>query len=96
MVQFFRKIRQRLLAENKVSKYLLYAFGEIILVVIGILIALGVNNWNQERQDRRSGDDLLVRIHRDLVKDTVDFNRAIMHNDALREDLKELLVELYE
>ena len=48
MIKFFRKIRQRLLTENKFSKYLLYAFGEILLVVIGILIALQINNWNEE------------------------------------------------
>ncbi|MCJ7466437.1 MAG: DUF6090 family protein [Maribacter sp.] len=49
MINFFRKIRQRLLTENKASKYLLYAIGEIVLVVIGILIALQINNWNQQR-----------------------------------------------
>ena len=50
MLRFFRQIRQRLLTDNKFSKYLLYAIGEILLVVIGILIALQVNNWNTERQ----------------------------------------------
>ncbi|RNC87206.1 MAG: hypothetical protein ED556_07230 [Winogradskyella sp.] len=49
MIKFFRKIRQRLLSENKFSKYLIYAIGEIILVVIGILIALAVNNYNEEK-----------------------------------------------
>ena len=49
MIKFFRKIRQNLLSENKFSKYLIYAIGEIILVVIGILIALAINNWNQEK-----------------------------------------------
>ena len=49
MFRFFRTLRQRLLAENRVSKYLLYAVGEIMLVVIGILIALQVDNWNQQR-----------------------------------------------
>ncbi|TXG35777.1 DUF6090 family protein [Seonamhaeicola maritimus] len=49
MIKFFRKIRQRLLTENKYSKYLIYAIGEIILVVIGILIALQINNWNENR-----------------------------------------------
>ncbi len=54
MIKFFRKIRQKTLTENKFSKYLLYAIGEIILVVIGILIALQVNNWNEKRkQDER-------------------------------------------
>ena len=50
MFRFFRTIRLRLLGENKISKYLLYALGEIILVVIGILIALRINNWNENRK----------------------------------------------
>ena len=49
MIKFFRKIRQQLLTANKFSKYLLYAVGEIILVVVGILIALQINNWNQNK-----------------------------------------------
>lgn len=49
MIKFFRKVRQKLLSENKVSKYLIYSIGEIILVVIGILIALAINNSNQNR-----------------------------------------------
>ncbi len=96
MIRFFRQIRQKLLSENKLSKYMLYAVGEIVLVVIGILIALAVNNWNQEKKEQRLGDDLLVRIHRDLVKDTINFRNDIIRNDALREDLKKLLVELYD
>ncbi len=50
MIQFFRKIRRSLLAEGKTGKYLKYALGEIILVVIGIIIALQINNWNEERK----------------------------------------------
>jgi hypothetical protein len=53
MIKFFRHIRQRLLTENNFSRYLLYAIGEIILVVIGILIALQINNWNEHRKDRQ-------------------------------------------
>jgi hypothetical protein len=49
MIKFFRKIRQKMLTENKFSKYLLYALGEIVLVVIGILIALSINSWNENR-----------------------------------------------
>jgi len=49
MIKFFRQIRQQLLAQNKASKYLLYAIGEIILVVIGILIVLHVNNWHTSK-----------------------------------------------
>ena len=50
MIKFFRKIRQNLLIENKTVKYFKYAIGEIILVVIGILIALQINNWNENRK----------------------------------------------
>lgn len=66
MIKFFRKIRQNLLSENKFSKYLVYAIGEIILVVIGILIALSINNWN-ERQ-KRNADELayLKRLQNDI------------------------------
>ncbi len=49
MIKFFRKIRQKMLTENKFSKYLIYAIGEIVLVVIGILIALQINNWNENK-----------------------------------------------
>src|SRR6056297_3227687 len=50
MIKFFRKIRQTLLSDGKTGKYFKYAIGEIILVVIGILIALQINNWNEERK----------------------------------------------
>jgi uncharacterized protein DUF6090 len=95
MIKFFRKIRQRLVTENKFSKYLIYAVGEIVLVVIGILIALGVNNWNQEKKNNRLGEDYLLRIQRDLVQDTINFRGIITHNNNLREDIKGLLVTLY-
>lgn len=51
MIPFFRKSRKGLFVQNKFSRYLLYAIGEIILVVIGILIALSINNWNEDRKD---------------------------------------------
>lgn len=84
-----------MITENKFSKYILYAVGEIILVVIGILIALSVNNWNQEKKDRIVEKDYLSRIHRDLVQDTTNFRRIVTHNTNLREDIKKLLVNLY-
>jgi len=51
MIKFFRKIRQKLVSENRFTKYMIYALGELLLVVIGILIALQINNWNQENHD---------------------------------------------
>ena len=54
MVQLFRKIRQKLLAEKKISQYFTYAIGEILLVVIGILLALQFNNWSIENANKTS------------------------------------------
>ena len=69
MIKFFRKIRQQLLTENKFSKYLMYALGEIILVVIGILIALWINTKNQEHAQQQKIDSILVKIQNDLLQD---------------------------
>ena len=69
MLRFFRQIRQRLLSENKFSKYLLYAVGEIMLVVIGILIALQVNNWNLNREELKYQKTVLNEIKRSLESD---------------------------
>ena len=70
MIKFFRKIRQNLLSDGKTGKYLKYAFGEIILVVIGILIALQINNWNESRKERRvelnTLKEILVNLDDDL------------------------------
>ena len=68
MIKFFRTIRQNLLSENKLSKYLIYAIGEIILVVIGILIALQINNWN-ENQEKNKLFDIYSLIISDLEND---------------------------
>ncbi|MGB5169809.1 MAG: DUF6090 family protein [Eudoraea sp.] len=100
MIKFFRAIRQSLLTENptnsKAGRYLFYAIGEILLVVIGILIALGINNWNQQIKDDKLGKDLLVRIRRDLAQDTLNFRATINFNNKVRDELKELLVTLYD
>ena len=69
MLRFFRKIRHRLLAENKVSRYLIYALGEIFLVVIGILIALQINTWNEQRKSAALLQTYYTQILQDLAKD---------------------------
>ncbi|RNC92086.1 MAG: hypothetical protein ED555_02970 [Allomuricauda sp.] len=66
MIKFFRHIRQKLLSENQFSKYLLYAIGEIILVVIGILIALQINNWNENRKEAESQQKLFANLKIDF------------------------------
>ena len=68
MLTFFRKFRKSLLGEGATSRYLLYAIGEITLVVIGILIALQINNWNQDRKDRIE-ERLIVKSVYEEMKD---------------------------
>ena len=68
-MKIFRKIRRRLAAENNVAKYLRYAFGEIGLIVIGILIAMQINNWNEYRKDRIKEKKILHEIEQSLESD---------------------------
>ena len=70
MIKFFRKIRQNMLTENKFSKYLIYAIGEIILVVIGILIALQINNANETKKARAVEINYLENLKADLLLET--------------------------
>ena len=92
MINFFRKIRQNLLTENKFSKYLIYAIGEIILVVIGILIALSINNWNEEKKDTDFENEMLAQIQENLANDKkalkkikIIFNNAISSSNKILE-----------
>jgi len=63
MINFFRKIRKQFADNNKPIKYFRYAIGEIVLVVIGILIALSINNWNEFRKERAIEKELIVELH---------------------------------
>ena len=80
MVKFFRKIRQNLLSEDKTGKYLKYAIGEIILVVVGILIALSINNWNENRKDERRTINYLTNLIENLNNDISSFEVNISFN----------------
>lgn len=66
MLPFFRKIRWRLAANNQFFKYSRYAIGEIVLVVIGILIALAINNWNQQRREHKEFNQTLAEVEKEL------------------------------
>jgi len=77
MIKFFRKIRQNMIKENRTSKYLLYAIGEIVLVVIGILIALSINNWNEQRKNANQELKLLQSFNIGLEKDLADIDSNI-------------------
>lgn len=72
MIKFFRRIRQKLITENRIRTYLVYALGEIVLVVIGILIALSINNWNEIRKNRHAEQELYKTLIRALESDLED------------------------
>ena len=81
MIKFFRKIRQQSLTENKFSKYLLYAIGEVILVVIGILIALQINNWNNDLENKKIEQNIIqnlnleFKLNKESLQVAIDFHK---------------------
>lgn len=91
MLTVFRKLRRRLLQQSKLTKYLVYAVGEIILVVIGILIALQVNKWNEARIRYNLETDVLNEIRAGLKTDLIDIEYNIgAHQRILESQIKVL------
>ncbi|WP_191858961.1 DUF6090 family protein [Hanstruepera ponticola] len=84
MVSALRKIRKKLLEQNRAQRYILYAIGEIVLVVIGILIALQINTWNKEKQNRVHEIVTLknlkadLEIQKELIKEQIDYELAVI------------------
>jgi len=90
MIKLFRNIRKKLVAEGKIINYLKYAIGEIVLVVIGILIALSINNWNEVRKNRQFEKEIITLIDQNLQTDStliaIELNKsqvAIISTDRL-------------
>jgi hypothetical protein len=77
MIKFFRRIRQNLLIEGKTTSYLKYAIGEIVLVVIGILIALQINNWNEQQKNNKLEKEYYCRLLEDAQQDLEQINQFI-------------------
>ncbi len=94
MLKFFRRIRQRLLKEGQLSTYLLYAIGEILLVVIGILIALQINNWNEERKAKKEEISTLKELMSEFSSNEVLFNETITIKRKARDGWKQFLLDL--
>ncbi len=88
MIQFFRKIRLGLLTENKFSKYFLYALGEIILVVIGILIALTISKWNVEANDKKIEKKLLFELSQGVKNDKLLIENELFKTNKAISNLK--------
>lgn len=91
MIKFFRKIRQNLLNEGKTTRYFKYAIGEIILVVIGILIALSINTWNETRKENIYLLKVYGQIRQDLKADTINLRISIEDLEAKNARITEII-----
>ncbi|MGB5668694.1 MAG: DUF6090 family protein [Maribacter sp.] len=88
MIKFFRRIRQQLLTENKFGKYLLYAIGEIVLVVLGILIALAINNYNENQKNIEQEQVILKQLYKDYNANLLQLeNKIEMRRKLIAESL---------
>ncbi len=94
MIKFFRKIRQNLLMENKNGKYFKYAIGEIVLVVIGILIALQINNWNETNKNEREQIVFLNNLKNDLANDLIQLDQILKFQKEKLSTVNELKGQL--
>ena len=90
MLPFFRKIRKQMADENRAFQYFRYAIGEIVLVVIGILIALYINNWNESRIDRKFEQDMLKEVANSLRSDMVYLDMISRRNEVKENALREM------
>ena len=80
MIPIFRKIRKKMADDNKPAKYLRYAIGEIVLVVIGILIALSINNWNKQRSNANSEQIILNDLNAELKNNITSLEHVIQEH----------------
>ena len=93
MLTFLRKTRKSLIESNSTRKYILYAIGEIALVVIGILIALQINNWNQDQKNLALEKKLLSELHKDLQLDTAFLNYQLKRVESISRSVVYLLTK---
>jgi type II secretory pathway pseudopilin PulG len=95
MIKFFRHIRKQLLTENKFSRYLLYAIGEIVLVMVGILLALQVNNWNEVRKLAKERITILQNLREDLTNDIENYQYSFLRLED-RQKVAENVILLFD
>ena len=91
MIKFFRKIRQTLIMENNTGKYLKYAIGEIVLVVIGILIALQLNNWNTDRINSIEEGKILSNLNSEFKLNKTNLSNDILETEQSIEMGKQIM-----
>ena len=92
MIKFFRKIRYNLMSENKTGKYLKYALGEILLVMIGILLALQVNNWSDTQKSIAYERKMLMEVIEDLTMDSTLVQGQLRRIKNFQESISQVLI----
>lgn len=92
MLTFFRRIRKSLVANNNVKKYFFYAIGEILLVVIGILIAINLNNSNQKKITKKERDEKVIKMRNDIYADSINLSSTIEFNKLIISKIDSILV----
>ncbi len=94
MIKFFRTIRQKLISEGDIGKYLKYALGEIMLIVLGILIALSINNWNDKRKNNLTESEYYCKLLADFELDKKNIAKLYKESEHKIEVGKKTLLEL--
>ena len=87
MINFFRKIRKQLADDNKPLKYIRYAVGEIVLVVIGILIALSINNWNEGRKELSNETKILKTLNAEFSRNSITLDTILIQLKVIEQSL---------
>lgn len=83
MIRFFRHIRQNLLSQGRFTRYMTYAIGEILLVVIGILIALQLNTWNESRINKKKEAAIISDLHQEFQKNKDKLDTTIAYHQTI-------------
>lgn len=91
MIKFFRRIRRKLLQERKLKNYFLYAVGEILLIVVGILLALQLNAWREQSEEATLELATLKALHQDLTDNLARIENVIHQNSLIVADNQELM-----
>jgi len=91
MINFFRRIRKKMADDNKPIKYMRYAIGEIILVVIGILIALQINNWNEDRKELNEEQKIVFSLNEKFKKNLIQLDSSIISIDKTLRGIDSIL-----